>query len=324
MPLIERADVLVEQFRPGVMARLGLGYEALRAINPKLIYCSITGYGQSGPRADEAGHDINYIGHTGLLALQPGPARPPDRAAGADRRHRRRHLSGGDQHPAGAAPARPDRAGLHSRHRHDRRDVHLREARARHRVMRPAGFPAAAATRLTGGSPRYQLYPTQRRQARRLRRAGAEVLAGVHRGDRACAGVRRRPPRSGGDQGGGRGDHRGARRRTNGGRCLPRPIAASPIVAHAGGGAARSAFRRARAVCAPGRRAHPARPCRRCRCRSIRRFARGPNPGGCRCSAPTTSLVTAPRRASAAAAKRRARRPRASRRGAAGRSGRCR
>src|ERR1700722_17124066 len=50
-PLIARADVLVEQFRPGVMARLGLGYEAVRKINPRLVYCSITGYGQSGPRA---------------------------------------------------------------------------------------------------------------------------------------------------------------------------------------------------------------------------------------------------------------------------------
>src|SRR4029078_10792440 len=75
-PLIKRADVLVEQFRPGVMARLGLGPDAVKAINPKLVYCSITGYGQTGPRADEAGHDLNYIGRTGLLALNPGPASP--------------------------------------------------------------------------------------------------------------------------------------------------------------------------------------------------------------------------------------------------------
>ncbi|MFA6267219.1 MAG: CoA transferase [Pseudolabrys sp.] len=76
-PLIARADIVIEQFRPGVMARLGLGYDDLRAINPKLIYCAISGYGQSGPRASEAGHDINYIGHTGLLDLQPGTASAP-------------------------------------------------------------------------------------------------------------------------------------------------------------------------------------------------------------------------------------------------------
>jgi crotonobetainyl-CoA:carnitine CoA-transferase CaiB-like acyl-CoA transferase len=77
MPLIERADVLVEQFRPGVMARLNLGYDAVKAVNRRLVYCSITGYGQSGPRAGEAGHELNYIGHTGLLALNPGPADRP-------------------------------------------------------------------------------------------------------------------------------------------------------------------------------------------------------------------------------------------------------
>jgi alpha-methylacyl-CoA racemase len=76
-PYLENADVLVEQFRPGVMERLGLGYEAVRAINPKIVYCSITGYGQTGPRAGEAGHDLNYIGATGLLSLGPGPADAP-------------------------------------------------------------------------------------------------------------------------------------------------------------------------------------------------------------------------------------------------------
>jgi alpha-methylacyl-CoA racemase len=76
-PLIARADILIEQFRPGVMARLGLGYDTVRAVNPKLIYCSVSGYGQSGPRKDEAGHDINYIGNTGLLDLQPGPIEAP-------------------------------------------------------------------------------------------------------------------------------------------------------------------------------------------------------------------------------------------------------
>jgi crotonobetainyl-CoA:carnitine CoA-transferase CaiB-like acyl-CoA transferase len=76
-PLLVRADVLVEQFRPGVMAELGLGYDAVRANNPRIIYCSISGYGQMGPRAGEAGHDVNYIGATGLLALQPGLSAHP-------------------------------------------------------------------------------------------------------------------------------------------------------------------------------------------------------------------------------------------------------
>jgi alpha-methylacyl-CoA racemase len=76
-PLLARADILIEQFRPGVMARLGLGYDDVRALNPRLIYCSISGYGQNGPRAHEAGHDINYIGNTGVLDLQPGPVAAP-------------------------------------------------------------------------------------------------------------------------------------------------------------------------------------------------------------------------------------------------------
>jgi alpha-methylacyl-CoA racemase len=72
LEMARRADVVVEQFRPGVMERLGLGYADLSAVNPKLIYCSITGYGQTGPRAAEAGHDLNYIGDAGFLALSMG------------------------------------------------------------------------------------------------------------------------------------------------------------------------------------------------------------------------------------------------------------
>jgi len=75
-PLIEKADVLVEQFRPGVMQRLGLGYDAMRAVNPKLIYCSLTGYGQKGERAQRAGHDINYLADAGLLSLVAGGSYP--------------------------------------------------------------------------------------------------------------------------------------------------------------------------------------------------------------------------------------------------------
>ena len=77
IPLIARADVILEQFRPGVMARLGLDYATLAAINPRIIYCSITGYGQTGPKRDVAGHDLNYIGDTGLLALSMGTPEVP-------------------------------------------------------------------------------------------------------------------------------------------------------------------------------------------------------------------------------------------------------
>jgi crotonobetainyl-CoA:carnitine CoA-transferase CaiB-like acyl-CoA transferase len=81
MPLIKEADVVVEQFRPGVMDRLGLGYDALSAINPRIIYCAITGYGQTGPRAEVAAHDINYVAESGMLSLAAGedgaPIVPP-------------------------------------------------------------------------------------------------------------------------------------------------------------------------------------------------------------------------------------------------------
>ena len=63
---ISEYDIVVEQFRPGVMQRLGLDYQTLSEINPRLIYCSITGYGQSGTYKDKAGHDINYIALSGI------------------------------------------------------------------------------------------------------------------------------------------------------------------------------------------------------------------------------------------------------------------
>lgn len=61
------ADVVIEGFRPGVMDKLGIGYTALSALNPRLVFCSISGYGQTGPYAQRAGHDINYIGYAGVL-----------------------------------------------------------------------------------------------------------------------------------------------------------------------------------------------------------------------------------------------------------------
>ena len=71
-PLLASADVVVEQFRPGVMDRLGLGYDALKAINARIIYCAITGWGQTGPKADIAAHDLNYVSESGMLALAAG------------------------------------------------------------------------------------------------------------------------------------------------------------------------------------------------------------------------------------------------------------
>lgn len=65
--LVAEADVLVESFRPGVMDRLGVGYETLKEINPGLIFCSISGYGQTGPMRERAGHDLNYMARAGLL-----------------------------------------------------------------------------------------------------------------------------------------------------------------------------------------------------------------------------------------------------------------
>ncbi|MBC7728097.1 MAG: CoA transferase [Microbacteriaceae bacterium] len=79
--LVREADIVIEQFRPGVMDRLGLGYEALSALNDKIIYCAITGWGQTGPSALVAAHDLNYVAETGLLGLAAGadgaPVLPP-------------------------------------------------------------------------------------------------------------------------------------------------------------------------------------------------------------------------------------------------------
>lgn len=69
LKMVEKADVVVESFRPGVMEGLGLDYEKLKSVNPALVYCAITGYGQTGPYADMPGHDINYLSYAGLLNL---------------------------------------------------------------------------------------------------------------------------------------------------------------------------------------------------------------------------------------------------------------
>ncbi|MBV8430698.1 MAG: CoA transferase [Solirubrobacterales bacterium] len=80
--LARGADVLLESFRPGVLERLGVGYEQLRAVNPRLVYCAITGYGQDGPARDRSGHDMNYLGLAGLLGLTGEAEGPPVQSAG--------------------------------------------------------------------------------------------------------------------------------------------------------------------------------------------------------------------------------------------------
>jgi alpha-methylacyl-CoA racemase len=75
-------DVVLESFRPGVLDRLGAGYERLRQENPGLVYCAITGYGQDGPFRDRSGHDMNYLGLVGLLGLTGERDGPPVQAAG--------------------------------------------------------------------------------------------------------------------------------------------------------------------------------------------------------------------------------------------------
>lgn len=154
LALIEKADILIEQFRPGVMDRLGLGATTLRAANPGLIYCAISGYGQSGPLSTRAGHDLNYIGETGLLDLAPGaPNVPPALIADI----------GGGTFPAVInillALIKRQRTGKGSVI-----DVAMTDAMFTFAWWAYAGgaatgaWPASNTGRLAGGSPRYGLY----------------------------------------------------------------------------------------------------------------------------------------------------------------------
>ncbi len=155
--LVGEADVLVEQFRPGVMARLGLGYETLNFLNPRLIYCSISGYGQTGPLANAAGHDVNYVARSGMLALSVGADGIPVMPAGAVA-----DVGGG------TLPAVTNIL-LALLHRHSTgKGCHLDIAMAENslawmpRALAPGllgrPMPPAAEGRHTGGSPRYGIY----------------------------------------------------------------------------------------------------------------------------------------------------------------------
>lgn len=158
-PLIQRADVLLEQFRPGVMDRLGLGYEALRRLNPKLIYCAITGWGQTGPKANVAAHDLNYMAEAGVLGLTGGadgaPVLPPILAA---------DIAGG------ALPAVTNIL-LALRQRDQTGQGCMLDVAMADNLFTfnywglgngfaGAGWPKSGAELLTGGSPRYRIYRT--------------------------------------------------------------------------------------------------------------------------------------------------------------------
>lgn len=75
--MVEQSDVVLESFRPGVMDKLGCGYETLKALNPRLVYAALTGYGQSGPYRDRPGHDMNYCGYAGVLDQIGSAGGPP-------------------------------------------------------------------------------------------------------------------------------------------------------------------------------------------------------------------------------------------------------
>ena len=81
LKLAQDADIVLESFRPGVLDRLGVGYEALKAENPGIVYCAISGYGQDGPYAQRAGHDMNYLATAGLLGLTGDVGGPPVQSA---------------------------------------------------------------------------------------------------------------------------------------------------------------------------------------------------------------------------------------------------
>jgi crotonobetainyl-CoA:carnitine CoA-transferase CaiB-like acyl-CoA transferase len=80
--LVREHDVVLESFRPGVLDRLGVGYERMREVNPGIVYCAISGYGQDGPRRSASGHDMNYLGLIGLLGLTGERGGEPVQAAG--------------------------------------------------------------------------------------------------------------------------------------------------------------------------------------------------------------------------------------------------
>jgi len=158
--LLVTADVLFEGFRPGVMAKLGLDYETLARINPALVYCSISGYGQTGPYAQRAGHDINYLGYAGVLDQMGGAGGAPalSNLQVAD-------LLGGALTPlVGVLAALVD---ARSRGQGRQVDVAMTDAVLAHNIFPMAQVLAEGRPRprgedlLSGGVPCYGVYETQ-------------------------------------------------------------------------------------------------------------------------------------------------------------------
>ena len=158
--LAERSDIVLENFKVGTLARFGLGYEQLKAVNPKLIYCSITGFGQTGPRRDAAAYDFHDPGHVRPDERHRRARRQAGRLPGKGRRsHRRHHVRHvrGDRGAGRAGAAQRDRPRRLHRHRHARRRrgvprqpgdelSRLRQGAAAHR-QRPSQHPAAGRVR---------------------------------------------------------------------------------------------------------------------------------------------------------------------------------
>ncbi|MEO3825774.1 CaiB/BaiF CoA-transferase family protein [Actinomadura sp. B10D3] len=159
LALAGEADIVVEQFRPGVTDRLGLGYERVRALNPGVVYCSITGYGQHGPDAGRAGHDLNYLAETGLLGVVvDGAGKPPvPPTVLAD-------IAGGT-YPAVMnillALRQRDATGTGCHLDISMtRNLHLMAYGYFATYQGGDGWPVPGRELLTGGSPRYQVYAT--------------------------------------------------------------------------------------------------------------------------------------------------------------------
>ncbi len=159
--LLLNYDVVVEQFRPGVMDRLGLGFDALKVINPKLIYCSVTGYGQTGPLKDRAGHDINYLSLSGSVdySRRKGERPIPNGLQIAD-------IAGGSHHAVmGILAAVYERQSKGDQFQARHIDISMTDCAFSMNAMFAAGYlggqeePHAEATMLNGGSF-YDYYET--------------------------------------------------------------------------------------------------------------------------------------------------------------------